>query len=71
MRTAKMISEIFTNERDSSERLTVTYTNWGEPYAEGVRLHLHSDRNDAAVDLEREEVERLHAYLGRLLEVIR
>jgi hypothetical protein len=71
MRAAKATAEVFTNARNDSERLSVTYTNWGEPYAEGARFNLHADREDVVVDLERYEVERLHAFLGRLLAAMR
>ena len=71
MRAAKATAEVFTNERDSSERLSVSYTNWGEPYDEGARFDLHSDREGVVVDLGRHEVERLHAFLGRLLAEMR
>lgn len=60
----------FENERESGERLSVRYTNWGDPYAEGARFELTRDYNSVAcVDLTNSELRSLHALLGRLLEI--
>lgn len=68
MKSAPAIRGVFENERSGgSERLTVSYVNWGDPYDEGARFDLHSDLADVTVDLTRREVVRLHDFLGQLL----
>lgn len=51
--------------------LTVSYTNWGEPYAEGVWIAVTCGNENISVSLERDEAERLHDLLGRLLQDMR
>lgn len=67
MHTIPSKSEVFTNERADFEWLAVRYTNWGDPFQEGVSFDLRSDDLEMRVSLTEPEVRRLYAFLGRLL----
>jgi hypothetical protein len=52
---------------DDGTGLDVRYTNWGEPFREGIRLELRCGGRIGCVDLELQEAKNLHAVLGSLL----
>lgn len=61
------LSERFTGEDGDS--LTVCYTNWGEPFREGVSFEFHNGISDYVnVSLTTDEMQRLHILLGILLK---
>lgn len=59
--------ETFRNTRDGGEELTLRYTNWGEPYDEGVALTLKDESGMVHVSLVDREARRLRDALNKIL----
>ena len=60
----------FSNSRESSEVLRVSYRNWGEPYDEGVRLELEEGRETVEVSPTLSETKALAKHLQYLIDLM-
>lgn len=64
------IREVFNGEE--GDKLTVRYTNRGEPYSQGADFEFESGGGGYInVYLEQDELRRLHEVLGKLLETMK